>query len=273
MSAEGFRGGNLRRNSRRKRLSFAAGQAYWPAKQPGKARWKSQPMNPNLPPDITLREWIKSSLAASQNVLATSNQGTILLYASGEQRFIIKTAMGKGPLLWLRRKTLRREYKAYWQLQGVAGIPACFGFLDQRYLLLEYVAGKRYRDAVIVDRERYFASLLQILREIHSRDVAHGDLKSKGNLLVTGEGLPCVIDFGTAFRRKSSIHFINNWLFRMARRLDLNAWVKHKYQGHYSDASAEDARLLDYGWLEVLVRRVSGRPMERVYGSPDSKDD
>jgi predicted Ser/Thr protein kinase len=230
-------------------------------------------MIPHLPPDDQLREWITASLAGTQHILATSNQGTILLYQQDGQRFIIKTAMGRGPLLWLRRKTLRREYKAYRQLQGVAGIPACLGFPDRKYLLLEFVAGQPYRDAVIVDRERYFAKLLETLREIHARDVAHGDLKSKGNLLVTDEGLPCVIDFGTAFRRKSSIHFINNWFFRTARRLDLNAWVKHKYQGHYSNASAEDARLLDYGWLEVLVRKISGRPMERVYGSSSSKDD
>jgi predicted unusual protein kinase regulating ubiquinone biosynthesis (AarF/ABC1/UbiB family) len=95
--------------------------------------------------------------------------------------------------------------------------------------------------------------------------VAHGDLKSKGNLLVTDQQQPCVIDFGTAFRLKSRWHFINNWFFRTARRLDLNAWVKHKYQGHYSQASPEDANLLNYGWLEILVRKISGRPMDRVY--------
>jgi len=48
--------------------------------------------------------------------------------------------------------------------------------------------------------------------------------------------------------------------------------VKHKYRGYYSEASAEDAKLLDYGWLEKLVRRVSGRPMSRVYRNPEGSE-
>ena len=32
----------------------------------------------------------------------------------------------------------------------------------------------------------------------------------------------------------------------MARRMDRNAWVKHKYRGFYRDASDEDRALLDY---------------------------
>ena len=219
----------------------------------------------SLPPEYQLRRWIRHSLDEQQNILATSNQGTILLYQRDKASLIIKTAMGRGPLLWFRRKTLRREYRTYQQLEGVAGIPICYGFLDRRYLLLQQVQGQTYRDAEIVDRQQFFAELLAILRAIHARNVAHGDLKSKGNLLVTDQQQPCVIDFGTAFRLKSRWHFINNWFFRTAKRLDLNAWVKHKYQGHYSQASPQDASLLHYGWLEILVRKISGRPMDRVY--------
>ncbi len=257
------------RNLWLQQLLFVPGQYCW---RTDGLFAKYYSMIPSLPPEDQLRHWIRHSLDEKQHILATSNQGTILFYEQGEQRFIIKTAMGRGPLLWIRRKTLRREYKAYRQLEGVTGIPACYGFLDQRYLMLEHVNGQAYRDAVIDNREGYFARLMEILQNIHARNVAHGDLKSKGNLLVTDEGSPCVIDFGTAFRKKSAIHFINNWFFRTAMRLDLNAWVKHKYRGHYGDASAEDASLLDYGWLEILVRKISGRPMDRVFPRSDSSD-
>lgn len=223
----------------------------------------------SLPPEDQLRSWIRQSLDQQQNILATSNQGTILLYQQDGRNLIIKTAMGRGLMLWIRQKTLRREYKAYCQLQGVAGIPQCLGFLDHRYLLLEQVRGQPYRDSEIQDREQFFDQLLKILQAIHARQVAHGDLKSKGNLLVTEQQQPCVIDFGTSFRHKSVFHPINNWFFRTARRLDLNAWVKHKYEGRYSNASAADAELLHYNWLETLVRRLSGRPMDRVYRRPD----
>ena len=220
----------------------------------------------SLPSPEELRTWIEHSLAQRENILATSNQGTILLFRQDGVDLIVKTAMGRGLLLKARRKTLSREYQAYRRLQGLAGVPECYGMIDNRHLLLEYVPGIAYRDADLRERERWFASLLEILRAIHARGVSHGDLKSKANLRVTPDAQPCVVDFGTAFILKPGFHPLNNWLFRTGKRLDINAWVKHKYHGYYRDASAADRALLDYGWLEILVRRVSGRPMDRLRG-------
>jgi predicted Ser/Thr protein kinase len=217
-----------------------------------------------LPSAEQLRPWIENSLSRQENILAASNQGIILLFQEQGTKLAIKTPMGRGLLFAARRRTLLREYRAYQRLQGLAGVPMCYGLIDGRYLLLEFVSGRRYRDAVLPERERWFAELLQILRGMHLRGVCHADLKSKGNLLVTAEGAPCVVDFGTALVRKSGFHPLNQWLFRTGKRLDLNAWVKHKYHGYYRDASPEDRDLLDYGWLEVLARKLSGRPMDRV---------
>ncbi len=217
-----------------------------------------------LPDADLLRSWIGHSLCHGENVLARSNQGTILLYRDGPQPLIVKTAMGSGVVLRARRRTLLREYAAYQRLDGVSGVPACYGLLDRRYLLLEYVPGTPYREAEFEDRDGWFAELLEILRSVHGRGVAHADLKSKGNLLVAADGRPCVIDFGTAFLERPGFHPLGNWLFRTARRMDLNAWVKHKYHGRYRDATGADRELLDYSWIERLVRRLSGRPMDRV---------
>lgn len=220
-------------------------------------------MNPASNPE-QLRSWIDRSLNAGENILATSNQGTILLFQEGGQELIIKTAMGTGLALKIRRKTLLREYQAYLRMEGLRGIPRCYGMIDGCYLLIEHIRGKPYRQAEIKDREEWFSELHAILASIHARGVSHGDLKTKGNLLVTQEGKPCVIDFGTAFIEKPGFHPVNNWLFRMGRRLDLNAWVKHKYHGDYSAASAQDQQLLDYSWLEMMVRKLSGRSMRTV---------
>lgn len=217
-----------------------------------------------LPGTDELRNWIGHSLCHGENVLARSNQGTLLLYDHGPHPLIVKTAMGRGVVLRARRQTLLREYAAYRRLADVDGVPACYGMIDRRHLLLEYVPGTSYRDTEIADRDAWFARLLEIIRAVHARGVAHGDLKSKGNLLVTAAGDPCVVDFGTAFVHRCGFHPINNWLFRMARRMDLNAWVKHKYRGFYRDASDADRELLDYSWVERLVRRLSGRPMDRL---------
>ena len=208
-----------------------------------------------------LLRWIETSLESGNNILATSNQGTVLLFEGDGQKFVIKSAMGRGAIRKARQATLEREYSAYRRLQGVEGVPACHGMLAKKYLMMDFVDGVPYREASWQDRDRWFADLLKIIQAFHLRGVSHGDLKSKSNLIAGRDGKPYVIDFGTTFVRKNGFHPINNYLFGYSKRLDINAWVKHKYHGRYKDASEEDLELLDYSKLEWLIRKVRGRPM------------
>jgi len=208
-----------------------------------------------------LQRWIESSLAAGNNILATSNQGTVLLFEGDGLKLVIKSAMGRGAIRRARQATLQREYSAYQRLQGVEGVPVCHGMLAQRFLLMDYVDGVAFREARWQDRDAWFTALLKIIRTFHARGVSHGDLKSKSNLIAGADGQPYVIDFGTTFVHKDGFHPINNYLFEYSKRLDINAWVKHKYHGRYKDASAEDLKLLNYSKLEYVIRRVRGRPM------------
>ena len=209
-------------------------------------------------------QWIEDSLRDRENILAVSNQGTILHYRGEGEDLIVKSAMGRGALRLLRQRTLLREYEAYRRMEGVAGIPRCHGLVAGRYLVLEFIRGTPFRHAQWQDRDRWFAEFLAVLQAIHACGVSHGDLKSKTNILVTADEKPCVIDFGTAFVSKPGFHPVNNWLFEHGRRMDLNAWVKHKYHGRYADVSDEDRELLDYSFIEYWVRKLRGRPMEHV---------
>ena len=62
---------------------------------------------------------------------------------------------------------IRREYAVYRRLDGVAGVPRCFGLRDDR-LLLEFVDGRPLRLSAdeLPDRERFFRALLDILNAI-----------------------------------------------------------------------------------------------------------
>lgn len=208
--------------------------------------------------------WIESSLARRENHLAVSNQGTLLHYQAGGSDLVVKAAMGRGPVRALRERTLLREYAAYRRLDGVAGVPRCHGLVAGHYLVLEFVPGTPYREAEWADRPRWFAEFLALLQSIHARGVSHGDLKSKSNIIVTADSRPCVIDFGTAFVRKPGFHPVNNWLFEHGRRMDLNAYVKHKYHGRYEDIRGDDLDLLDYSRIEYWVRKLSGRPVDQI---------
>jgi predicted Ser/Thr protein kinase len=219
----------------------------------------TQQQHAALPADLV--RWIESSLASGSNILATSNQGTVLLFEGDGRKLVIKSAMGRGPLRKARQATLEREYAAYQRLHGVEGVPACYGLLEGRYLVLEHIDGSRYRKATWQDREQWFSRLLDVIRAFHARGVSHGDLKSKNNMIVGKDQKPYIIDFGTTFIHRDGFHPLNNYLFEYGKRLDINAWVKHKYHGRYRNASAEDQALLDYSKLEWLVRKLRGRPM------------
>ena len=208
-----------------------------------------------------LENWIESSLASGSNILATSNQGIVLLYEGEGRKLVIKSAMGRGPVRRARQATLEREYEAYRRLQGVKGVPACYGFLSGRYLVMEFIDGTPYREATWQDRDQWFAELLEVIQAFHARGVSHGDLKSKTNMIVGADQKPYIIDFGTTFVHRDGFHPVNNYLFEYGKRLDVNAWVKHKYHGRYRNASEADRKLLNYSKLEYIVRKVRGRPM------------
>ncbi len=217
------------------------------------------------------RQWIQRSLQQQENILAVSNQGTVLHYRGNGLDLVVKTAMGRGLVLKVRQKTLLREFEAYRRMDGLRGVPECYGLLGGRYLVIEFIRGTPYRQANWADRANWFRDFLEILQSIHERGVSHGDLKSKSNILVTGDEKPCVIDFGTAFLHRSGFHPLNNWFFEYGKLLDVNAWVKHKYHGRYADASEEDRQLLNYSRIEYIARKISGRSMQAVSGTRKKK--
>ena len=210
-----------------------------------------------------LLDWIRQSLDSGENVLATSNQGTLLRYRKGDRDWVIKAAMGPPVLRWLRTLTLRHEHAAYRRLDGVEGIPECFGLLDDRYLILEHVPATPYRQAHIENREAWFTRLLDIINAMHERGVSHRDLKRKANLLVTHDQQPCVLDFGACFLRKTGRAPINGRLFEWWKRTDFNAWVKHKYHGDYAAVSDADRKYLNYSRVEAFLRRRRQAAVDR----------
>jgi len=206
------------------------------------------------------KQWVERSLEQRENILAVSNQGTILHYQNDGLDLIVKAAMGRGLVRKARERTLIREYQAYLRMDGLVGVPQCYGMIAGHYLVIEFVRGVPYRQANWVNRDRWFEEFFAVLHSIHERGVSHGDLKSKSNIMVTADENPCVIDFGTAFIHKPGMHPLNNWLFEHGKRMDINAWVKHKYHGRYENIAGEDLELLDYSVVEYYARKFNRRP-------------
>ena len=110
-------------------------------------------------------------------------------YAAGGNQF--KRLMG--------RCLVAREKAAYKRLQGVTGIPEYYGTLGAYTLVLQRIAA---RPVTEVSAEQlggnFLATLADLVRELHSRGIAHGDLEKHTNILVDQEGQPVLIDFAAS---------------------------------------------------------------------------
>lgn len=212
-------------------------------------------------------------MAQAERFLSRGYQGVVCLRDTDAGPVVVKQAMGRGLALWLRRAMLRREFAAYQRLDGVPGVPRCLGIEADGSLLLEYVAGEPFREtaAALRDRERFFRELLRSILALHAAGVAHADLKRRGNILISPDGSPVLLDFGSAVLRSAGGGWLNGLLFRQVRHMDLNAWVKLKYRRRYELIAAEDLAYYHPTGIEALARslrrlwrKLSGRQLRKA---------
>jgi len=202
-------------------------------------------------------------VARGRIISQSGNQGSIHAGTIGGRPVLVKAVYGNPVSAFLRRTMLRREYHAYRRLEGIDGIPHCYGLFDGHYLALEYVDAPTYRDSPPKERDRFFERLFGIIEAIHERGVAHGDLMRKSNILVQHGERPWIIDFGVAEIYRPGFHPFNHWLHGFLWQHDFNAWLKHKYRREFDDMTPEDAAY----YKPILIDRVA-RVFKRIFMAP-----
>ncbi len=210
--------------------------------------------------EAELLRWIESSVKTGSNIISHGYQGHIYLYKEKNLRLVIKAPMGWGIGRFIRRIMLRKEFLAYSKLSSVKGIPHCFGFLKNNYLVLQFIDGVSIKTARIADKEQFFKAFLDLIKSLHAAGVAHGDLKKKDNLLVVDGQTPCVIDFGVAVIKKRGFAPLNHFLHNIAARFDLNAWAKLKYNRNMENITGEDSKYYNRTILETASHKI-----KRIY--------
>lgn len=203
-----------------------------------------------------LSERLRRLRDEGREVVGRGHQGDILGLEIDGRRLVVKTVHGRALGLWLRRRMLAREYRAYRRLDGVTGVPRCLGLVEREFLLLERVEGDPYRVAEIHDRGRFFERLLHLIRDLHDRGVAHGDIKGKNNLFVGPDEQPYLLDFGVSLVEPSGFNPLHSMVHRLLAQMDLNSWVKLKYDRDYSNLSPEDAKIFRRTLPERLNRKI-----------------
>ena len=207
--------------------------------------------------ETALKKWIEESIASGANNLAAGYQGQTLYYEDENNRYVIKVPHGKGLALSFHQRMLRHEYEVYKKLGDFDGAPACYGLIDNQYLVLEYVDGRTIRKKRPLDEEEFHAKLLNHIKKMHAKSVAHMDLKRKDNLLVKTDESPCILDFGAAVIKKPGFHPFNQYHYQVAKQFDYNAWIKHKYHDRSTDEiTMFDRRYYKVTWIEAVASIV-----------------
>ncbi len=232
--------------------------------------------------NLELLQWLRSGEHSAEALISSGYQGAAYLYEGSQGRRVVKAATGSGILGWARRWMIRREFAIYQRLAGVDGVPHCHGLLDDQYLVLDFVDGVPLSDvdSDIADRDTFYKDLLKIILNVHLAGVAHADMKRRGNVLVSADERPCMLDFGTAVAKNDRGGWFNGWLFKQARQFDYNAWIKLKYHRDYDSIAPEDqpyyrptpveslARLIRRGWRKITFRQYrKARRRARESGS------
>ena len=130
-----------------------------------------------------------------------------------------------GPIL------IRREYGALRNLIGVNGIPQLIGKLDRYAVALEHVPGRSLEHITpgVLD-DNFYSNLRKVIDDMHSRGVAHCDLRSRGNVMLSDDGMPYIVDFAACVYRGRGINPFFRWLFKQFVIADENAILRIKHR-------------------------------------------
>ena len=124
--------------------------------------------------------------------------------------------------LWL----IQKEWKVYSGLNGIEGIPRAVESIDRFAFTIEYVPGVPLRRDEGLPPS-FFSDLERVLQEVHSRGIVHLDLLHKGNILISQEGKPYIIDFNSSFSFGER-GFLRRFLFPGLRWVDYGGLLKLK---------------------------------------------
>lgn len=211
-----------------------------------------------------LADWVDTHLDSEVYALSAGYQGRTLLYSENGHKLVIKVPLGNFLTRPVNLALLRHEYRVYQQLQGMQAVPICYGMACNQYLVIEFIEGHTIRQNRPETGDGYYSKLFDAINEMHQRNVGHFDLKRKENLLVSKDNEPKIIDFGVSIIRKGGLHWLNQYLFKMAKQFDFNAWARHKYDKDMSLISAEDKPYYKRTKIEAASKTVKRFYKDRI---------
>lgn len=174
------------------------------------------------------------------------------------RRILVKdySACGLGFRLVMGRWLAKREGEALRAGDGIPGVPPFEGFPKPNALAYAFIEGRPIAELAPDELPAgIWDALERLIKALHERGVAHGDLKTLENILVAEDGSPHLVDFTAAFiRRVSPLHAL---IYRHVSQDDLRAIVKAKLLLDPDAVTEEEQEFYEYrSGMERFFRRV-----------------
>jgi serine/threonine protein kinase len=166
---------------------------------------------------------------------------------------------------------LRREARAYERLAGVEGVPRLVGVVDHQAIALQFIDGRPLKSLPRGSIDpAFFDRLEALVRAVHGRGVAHGDLHH-GDVLVAADGRPYLVDFSTSWVGGAGSAWPARTIFEQMCRADLRSIAKLRCRYATGGAPPPPPRPWLYrvaAGLRDLVRRGPGTQERRAGPRP-----
>jgi RIO-like serine/threonine protein kinase len=165
-------------------------------------------------------------------------------------KFFYRNIIGRF-LIW-------REHKAYKKLQGLEGVPACYGVIDGLALALEEIPSQpleKHNKNIKLSRT-FFDDLKNIVDSFHKMGLAHSDLKNGANVLVGYDGRPYIVDWSASISQKEFRFFPLNRIYLRFVLDDYFAIIKLKMRYVPETLTLEERR--QYAQRSHMERGIRG---------------
>ena len=173
-----------------------------------------------------------------------------------------------------------REARALRRAEGLPCIPKFYALARPWILVMEYIDARQVTELDKDERRRlltpaFFARLAGLIAQLHGRGVAHGDLERLGNILVTADGEPAIVDFAAAIM--AGLNPLAALALPYIQANDRRA--VYKIKSRFAPellTEEEDAKLHTRGRAEVIfrsIRKYIRRPVKTLSAREDEGEE
>jgi hypothetical protein len=168
------------------------------------------------------------------------------------------------PLEFIGRWLCRRELRFYARLSDLPAVPAVLGRVGPTGFLHAFAPGQPLsRERPVPDR--FFDRLLDLMHELHARDIAYVDANKPENILLGDDQLPHLIDFQiSADLVELGDNRLTRWFLRRLKRADVYHVLKHKKRMRPDELSEDERRIVQRRGALIRIHRIVTWPYFKV---------